>query len=401
MKLRRIVMLYVIFAGLLFFMTADCYAMEQNDNQNSSEEQISPYDFTQEYYDLYLNQETFLEMDDNLYNIQRQYDSACMVSFEDVMKLLLKGKIDEAITLVLKNMYAGLFDEILMNKELIIRLVLLVIIAAVFRNYSSILKMSYVGEQGFYITYMLIAIILMQSFSLLYGIAEETIYYIRDLMQCMLPALYLSLALCAGLTTSQVMNSMFLTMLAFLENILLKVILPGIRIYFFIVVLNPINREDRFSKLAGLVKQGINFVLKAIVTVIVGMNVVKGMLVPVYENARYNVLQKGLSMLPGGAALTGLSSILLGAGMLIKNSVGITVVLVLLVFSGIPILKMFIIYVLYKVMVVLIQPISDKRILSGIQGVCDSTGILLRATYTSVVLSVLSVAIVILTTNIQ
>lgn len=399
MKLQQNVMLFVILIGLLFFMKLNCFAMEQDKTEVNENTETS--DFVREYYDICLGQDTFLNMDDDLYQIQRKYNGSCMISFEEVMERLLEGRIDEVVVLVFENLYGGIFDEIIMNKELMLRLLLLVVVAAVFRNYSSILKTSYVGEQGFYITYMLMAVILMQSFFVLYKIAEETIYYIRDLMQCMLPALYLSFALCTGLTTSQVMNSMFLTMLAFLENILLKFILPGIRIYFFIAVLNPINREDRFSKLAALVKQGLIFVLKAIVTVIFGLNVVKGMLVPVYESARYNVLQKGLSMLPGGAALTGLSSILIGAGILIKNSVGITVVLILLVFSGIPILKMFIVYVLYKIMVAMIQPISDKRILEGIQGVCDSIGILLRATYTSVVLSILSIAILILTTNFQ
>ena len=92
---------------------------------------------------------------------------------------------------------------------------------------------------------------------------------------------------------------------------------------------------------------------------------------------------------------------MVGAGILIKNSVGVTVVIIMLVLAGIPIVKMFTFYVIYKIMVAFIQPISDNRILAGIQGICDSTGILLRATATSVVLSVLSVAIVILTTNVR
>ena len=261
--------------------------------------------------------------------------------------------------------------------------------------------MSYVGEQGFYVTYLFIAVLLIQSFSLVYGIAEETIYYINDLMKCMLPAFYLSLMFCSGLTTSHMVNTMFLSMLVFVEEILLKIILPAIRIYFLITLLNQLNKEDRFSKLAGLLKQGIHFVLKTITTGIIGLNVVKSMLIPVYENAKYNVLQKGLSVIPGGSTLTGLSSILVGAGMLIKNSVGITVVLILIVCSGVPLLKMFAFYVVYKVITALVQPISDNRILTGIQGISDSTGILIRATSTSLVLSILSIAIVILTTNVR
>ncbi|MGN0438807.1 MAG: stage III sporulation protein AE [Lachnospiraceae bacterium] len=393
MKLQRKAFFFVIIV-LLFFMKTDCYATEQEENQS-----VHTSDYVDEYYDIYFNQDSFQNVDDTLSQIQQKYNYSSVISFEEVTKLLMEGNIDEAMGMVFEKLYMGIFDEIMLNKNLLLRLLLLIIIAAVFRNYSSILKTSYVGEQGFYITYLLMVVILLQSFLTIYSISEDTINCIKELMQCMLPALFLTLALCGGITTSQVMNSMFLTMLTFWESVLLNVILPGIQIYFLIVILNPINREDRFSKIASLLKQGIEFILKSIVTIVIGLNVVKGMLVPIYENTKYNMLRKGLSVIPGGAALTGLSSILLGAGVLIKNSVGIAVVIVLLVLSGIPLLKIFVIYALYKVMIAMVQPISDNRVLLGIQGICDSIGILLRATYTSVVLSVLSIAILILTTN--
>jgi stage III sporulation protein AE len=196
-------------------------------------------------------------------------------------------------------------------------------------------------------------------------------------------------------------NSMFLTMLTVVEKILLNVVLPGIRIYFLIVVLNQINQKDRFSKLASLIKQGLQLILKAVVTGIIGLNMMKSILLPVYENAKYNVLQKGLSVVPGGSSLSGLSTILVGAGVLIKNSVGLAAVVVLLVLASVPLLKIFIFYVIYKVILALIQPISDNRILAGIQGAADSTGVLFRATATSLVLSVLSIAIILLTTNVR
>ena len=106
-------------------------------------------------------------------------------------------------------------------------------------------------------------------------------------------------------------------------------------------------------------------------------------------------------MIPGGTSISGLSTILLGASVLIKNSIGITAVIVLLVLGGIPLLKIFCFYIVYRVILALVQPISDKRILSGIQAAADSTGILLRAAATSIILSVLSIAIVILTTNVK
>jgi stage III sporulation protein AE len=323
------------------------------------------------------------------------------ISFEKLYGLLLEGNIDEAVELAVEHLYVGLSQELLSNRSLLVKLMVLVVIGAIFNNYSSILKFSFVGEQGFFITYLMIAVLLMQSFTLVYEVAEDTVYYIKDLMTCMLPVFYMSLVMCSGLTTSQMVNTMFLTMLTVVEKILLNVVLPGIRIYFLIVVLNQINQKDRFSKLASLIKQGLQFVLKAVVTGIIGLNMMKSILLPVYENAKYNVLQKGLSVVPGGSSLSGLSTILVGAGVLIKNSVGLAVVVVLLVLASVPLLKIFIFYIIYKIILALIQPISDSRILAGIQGAADSTGVLLRATATSLVLSVLSIAIILLTTNVR
>lgn len=340
-------------------------------------------------------------LDADLNGIRRAYGMEEDISFQDVFQILMNGDVEGAIQKALESFYQGMLVEVLENRTLLIKLLLLIVIAAVFHNYSSILKVSYVGEQGFYITYLMIAMLLLQSFSLVYDMAEELICYIKELMECLLPAFYMSVVLCSGLTTSQMVNSMFLGMLALLEKVLLYLVLPAIRVYFLVVVLNQIQSKDRFSKLAALIKQSVCFILKAVGTGIIGLNVMKSILVPVYDNAKYSVLQKGLSLLPGGSSFSALGTILLGAGVLIKNCVGISAVLLLVVLGGIPLLKMFSFYVAYRVILAFVQPVSDKRILAGIQGACDSTGVLVRAAGTSLVLSILSIAIVILTTNVR
>lgn len=353
------------------------------------------------YYDDFYEHLDIDSLENDLDEIRQEYGGQAELSFSEMFDLLMEGRVEEAVSKAAEGFYEGIAGEIDENRDLIVRLIVLVIIAAIFNNYSSILKASYIGDQGFYITYLMIAVLLIQSFTLVYGMAEETVCYVRDIMQCMLPAFYMSIILCSGLTTSHMVNTMFLWMLSFVEKMLFVIILPGIRIYFLITLLNQINTKDRFSKLAGLLKQGIQFLLKGIVTGIIGLNIMKSMLVPVYDNAKYNVLQKGLSMLPGGASLSGLSTILLGAGVLIKNSIGLAAVIILLVLGSVPILKMFCFYIVYRVILALIQPISDNRILTGIQGAADSTGILIRAASTSIILFVLSIAIVILTTNVR
>lgn len=382
----------ILIAGLffLFLYTEKVHATD-----------VEEEDMLSDYYDNFYESVKVDNLEAELQAINVRYDRTVQVSFEEIFQLLLKGKVDEAIDKTVVQFWENITGEIQHNSKIIMKLVLLVVIAAIFNTYSSIYNISYVGEQGFFVTYLMIAMLLLQSFQLVYELAEDTIQYLKEIMECLLPALYASLVLCSGLTTTHMVNTMFVWMLALLEKLLLFIILPGIRIYFLIVVLNQISSIDRFSKLASLLKQGLQFLLKAIVTGIIGLNVMKTMLVPVYDNAKYNLLQKGLSVVPGGSSLSGLSTILVGAGVLIKNSVGITVVVILLVLGSIPLLEMLCFYVIYKVILALVQPISNSRILAGIQGAADSTGILLRATSTSIVLSVLSIAIVIMTTNVR
>ncbi|MDO5155420.1 MAG: stage III sporulation protein AE [Eubacteriales bacterium] len=391
---NRILIKWMLLGFILIIVIGNhAKASEYHENTTQSLEE--------EYYRSFYESVDLDDLSDTLYGINKKYGLSGNVSFTEYYHLLVNGNIDEAIALAFNDFLNDMTSELLSNRDIITKLLVLIIIAAIFNNYSSILKFSFVGEQGFFVTYLMIAVLLMQSFMLIYGVAQDTIYYIKDIMMCMLPAFYMSLVLCSGLTTSQMVNSMFFTMLTLLERVLLSVVLPGIRIYFLIVVLNQMNQKDRFSKLASLIKQGLQFVLKAMVTGIIGLNVMKSILIPVYDNAKYNVLQKGLSVVPGGASLSGLSTILVGAGVLIKNSVGLTVIIVLLILAGVPLLKLFCFFMVYKILLALVQPISDTRILAGIQGAADGAGLLLRATTTSIILSILSIAVVLLTTNVK
>lgn len=383
----------ILMAGLifLFLYSEKVYAT----NTQNEDEVLSTY------YENFYESIDIDSLEEELQSINTRYDRQVTVSFEEIFQLLLEGNVDEAVHKTIVQFIENITGEIQHNSKLIMKLVLLVVIAAIFNTYSSVYNFSYVGEQGFFVTYLMIAMLLLQSFQLVYEIAEETIRYLKEIMECLLPTLYASLILCSGLTTTHMINTMFVWMLSLLEKLLLFIVLPGVRIYFLIILLNQISSIDRFSKLAGLLKQGLQFLLKAIVTGIIGLNVMKSLLIPVYDNAKYNLLQKGLAVMPGGTTLSGLSTILVGAGVLIKNSVGITVVVIILVLGSIPLLEILCFYVIYKVILAMVQPISNTRILAGIQGAADGTGILLRATTTSIVLSVLSIAIVIMTTNVR
>ena len=367
---------------------------EEDDDNNDVSDLIDVYGM----YDEYAN---INEIEDELNVIGSGYGVEKKVSFKEIYKLLLDGDVASALYSCIEVIGSSLTSEILDNRTLLLRLIVLIIIAAVFNNYSSVLKYSYVGEQGFFITYLMSCAILLRSFFMIYDMSEEALSHISEAMKCMLPAFAMSLIMCSGIATSQMTNSIFVVVLAIMEKILLLGVLPMIRIYFLISLLNQLNGKDRFSKLAELVKQISEWILKGFIAGVIGLNAVKSMLIPVAENVRYNMLQKGINMIPGGSSFSSLSSIFIGAGVLIKNCVGLTAAIVLLVIGSIPVIKLLYFYISYRLVLAAAQPISDQRILAGIQGACDSTAVLIKTVMTGIALCVLSIAIIILTTNVR
>ncbi len=341
------------------------------------------------------------EIDNDMENIGDRHGEKIDISFGDVYNLLMEGDIESAIGLCAQGVADSLTKEVLENRSLMLKLLMLIIIAAVFNNYSSVLKHSYVGEQGFFITYLMTCTILFNSFFIIYDMSEEAIIYISEAMECMIPAFSLSIVMCGGLLTSQMTGQILVFVMTYMEKLLIYIVLPLVRAYFLIILLNQLNAKDRFSKLAELVKQISEWILKGFITVVIGINAVKSMLVPVYENTSYNMLIKGISILPGGSSLTDLSGIMLGAGVLIKNCVGITAVIILFSVFCIPFVKLTYFYICYRLVLAAAQPISDKRILMGIEGVCNATSVLIKAVMTALALCVISISIIIISTNVK
>ena len=134
-------------------------------------------------------------------------------------------------------------------------------------------------------------------------------------------------------------------------------------------LVNNLQEEDFFSKFGELIQTGVKWLLKSILAVVVGMNAIKSMLAPAADSVAAAALQRG--------------------GMLL---IAMAVTL--------PIIKMSVFILSYKFIAALLQPISDKRMIQGIQGISEGGQLLMTAVLTVIVLFLLSIAIVAVSTNV-
>lgn|GEM_PF-204789 len=321
-------------------------------------------------------------------------------NFGDYTNRLISGQEPFSIKGVFSQLLKSIQVEIKANIGTFITLITIAIIAALFTNLSMAFKNNQVSETGYYITYLLLFGVLISSFVVASGIASATISTILDFMRALVPTYLMSVAFCTGPTTSLVYYQAALGLITLVDFVLIKVVIPMIDFYLIIMLVNNMSKEDTLSRLASIFATAVNWLLKSMLAAVVGFNVIQGLIVPVADQVKRSVILKASSALPGiGGAIGGVTETVLGAGVLLKNAIGVAGLIVIITICAVPLIKLLIISVVYKIGSAALQPISDKRFIECISASAKSAGMLLQTVFVGAILFILSITIVAVTTS--
>lgn len=323
------------------------------------------------------------------------------ISFRELMEALMEGRLSEALKeagAVLKNSIAG---EITDSGHMMGQILLLGIIGAVFTNFSNVFTGSQISETGFFVTYLLLFTYLAASFYTSVSIAKETVGQILDFMKALMPAYFLAAAFAGGSVSAVASYEFTLFAISISQWLLAQVLVSLVRVYALLVMAGHIAREDLLSKLTELLEQVISWSLKTLVGIVLGFHMIQSMVLPYVDSMKTGAVQKLLGAIPGiGNGVSSVTQMLLGSGVLIKNTIGAAGILVLLLLTAVPLLKLVILMVLYQCVAALLQPVCDKRIVSCVSDMAKGHRLLLSITASAVLLFVITIALVCASTNV-
>lgn len=316
-------------------------------------------------------------------------------SFGDYVGEYIKG---EGLT------YDGIYDSIagVLSgelgdiKSLIGNMLLIILVAAVFINLSKAFDSRQTSENGFYITYMLMFILLSVSFNSLYELAKTTMENLVDFMKALLPTFFMTVTYVTG-GASLVFYQSALTVIGLVEYILYSIFMPIISVYFVFSVISPIMSEGFCSKLLELVEKIVNYGLKGLLGIVTGISVIQGMIVPVSANVRKGIFSKIIRSIPaaGNAVDTVIDSVY-GAGLLIKNAVGVAGLVIVILICAVPVVKIAVYSLAYHAGAALCEPIAgDNRMIECISRASQATILLLKTVLVAAVLFLITIGIVV------
>ncbi len=367
--------------------TATSTDSEYSDDYSEPDNSQALYDYQVEYDDIY----NLLRVSDT----EKQLRQANIkVDLPQLLKDIADGNGDEVGKKLVAIGKDALVGELLLNKELMLQIVIIVLLGSIFVNLASSFGSGFISENGFYITYLIITSIMLVSFVSTMDMAYQAIERILVVVKIIVPLYALSMNFIGQTMAAAGMYELVMVGIWVVQVIILRFILPMIKFYVIISLINNLNQEDSFSKMSTLVMNIVSWVLKTTVYFILGLNVIKGLIEPQIDAIGRSTVNRLSTIVPGGGIVSALTGPFLGAGAVVKNSIGVVGIIILLGIVMVPIIKLLLIMLTVRISSDMIQPIGEKRYVDGVEALARGNQMLLHTMFSSVVLFLLTVAMV-------
>lgn len=324
--------------------------------------------------------------------LDRLLSSKTTVTFSDIYSAMRNGQIDEAMENALRAFTDSVIYELRTSRVLALQIIAVIILGSTFAQLSGNMG-EYVLENGFMVTYMILVSLLLGDFLVVQSVVTDTVGDVTDFMKAFYPMYASSILYVQGPESAGYSQSIIVLVIYMCQNGIIKVILPLIKCSGLISLVNNLNREDYFSRLANLMRSIAKWGLGTMFAVVTGINVVKSMIAPSIDKVSRNGVLRTLGKLSGMSSVSAVLGVIVSTGQFIKNCMGMACTVVIVILAAVPMIKILVIVFTLRCIAALIQPIGDKRYADGVGVMASSIEMMLWACGISAMMFVISIAL--------
>lgn len=308
--------------------------------------------------------------------------------FTGVVKYLFQGTIGMAI------------QELGAYRDLLLLLLLLGIASSILTHFVEIFDRHQIADLAYYFIYLLFTMILLRCFEQTAEIAKEVLDNIVLFIQLLVPTYLLAVGVAGGLVTAGAYSQIFVIVVYGVESFLKGWLLDFISIYVMLSMVNGIWIEERLKLIIDFLHKLISLILKGALWIVTGFTFFQGLITPVVDTAKNSLLQKVMASVPGiGDVTEGVMQLVLGSAMIIKNSIGLLLLLLLMVLCAVPLIKILAIAWILRLAAALLGLVSDKRLVSCTNYMGEGCILLFRAAGTAMLLFIILLSLIAVSTG--
>lgn len=315
-------------------------------------------------------------------------------SIEEILNQILKGESlfqKETMSKWFKNIVKAQLQR---EQKAMFQVVLLVLLAAVFSNFTAVFGDGKTGETSFYITYMLLLALLIKSFGSMGVELKELLENFILFLKALMPSYFLAVTASSGSATAMIFYEAVLFLIYVIQVVFLKGIVPAIYVLALVELVNYLHSEDFLCKMAELLQTLIEWSLKSCMAVVLGMQLIQNMIGPAMDSLKRDIIGKTAASIPGiGNAINGVTEVALGTAVIIRNGIGVVGIIILVCIGIRPVIRLALLAFLYKLLAAVVQPVSDKRMTGALSTIGNGYVLFLKVLLCMELLIFITIAI--------
>ena len=306
------------------------------------------------------------------------------ISFMDYVTSIIQGKVPFDPADMGRQLIQSVFGNIGQQKSMLLYVLLLAVIGAVITNFSKLMQGKQVATTAFYGVYLLLFSVLTGAFMQASTLAVQTLSGLLEFIKVLTPAYFISMSFASGAGAGAVYYEFTLVIVAVIDLVLVKILLPAINVFFLLQLANELSEEEMFGKMAELVKDLVTLALKTMFGIMMGINVIQGLIVPVSAELQNSTLIKAGGAIPGvGNTIS-----------TVTNTVGVAGVIAVFLLCAVPLLKLLFWQFGYQLVAAVVQPVSEPRVIRCLGAIKESLALLVRAVAFGAMLFIASILVI-------
>lgn len=264
-----------------------------------------------------------------------------------------------------KGFIKYIFQELWMNGKLLGAIIILTVFSMILENIQSAFEKNSVSKVAYAITYLVILILAINSFHSAMGYAKEAISNMVHFMMALIP-LVLALMASIGNITSV---SLFHPLIIFLVNtsgiLIYSVVFPLLFFSSILGIISTFSDQYKVTQLSLLFRNVSIGLLGIFLTIFLGVVSVQGATSAVVDGVTIKTAKfvTGNFVPVVGKMFTDATDTVIGASLLVKNTVGLAGVMILILIAAFPALKILTIALIFNVSAALLQPLGNSSVI--------------------------------------
>ncbi|OIJ16038.1 stage III sporulation protein AE [Anaerobacillus arseniciselenatis] len=295
------------------------------------------------------------------------------------------------------------FHEIIVNGKLLGTLILLTVFSVILQNLQSAFERNTVSKVANAIVYMVLLIIAINSFYIAVSYAQSAISSMINFMIALLPLLLALLASIGSLTSV----ALFHPLIIFLVNtsgLLIKhFVLPLLFLSALLSLVSTLTDHYKVTKLANLLRNISVGTLGIFLTVFLGVISVQGAVTAVADGITIRTAKfvTGNFVPIVGRVFTDAADTVMGASILLKNTVGIVGLAILLLICAFPAIKVLALAFIFNIAAAVLQPLGGGAIIQSLSIIGKSVIFVFAALATVCLMFFLAITIMVAAGNLS